>query len=81
MSAPHIPNLNTLSRGGPRSHGRGRGGLPVAGEDASQHSAFAKDEVIQKTDTDAATSRLSAVEAVYLDDPFAKLLTPGQHSR
>jgi [phosphatase 2A protein]-leucine-carboxy methyltransferase len=81
MSASHIPNLNTLRRGGPRNRGRGRGGLSVAGEDASKQSALAKDEVIQKTDTDAATSRLSAVEAGYLDDPFAKLLTPGQHSR
>jgi O-methyltransferase involved in polyketide biosynthesis len=82
MSAPHIPNLNTLRRGGLRSRGRGRGGSTVAvGENESLPSSLIKDEVIQKTDNDAATSRLSAVETGYLDDPFARLLTPGQHAR
>lgn len=82
MSAPHIPNLNTLRRGGPRSRGGGRGGpiAPISENDTAK-SSLAKDEVIQRTDNDAATSRLSAVEAGYLDDPFAKLLTPGQHAR
>ena len=50
-------------------------------ENESLPSSLPKDEVIQKTDNDAATSRLSAVETGYLDDPFARLLTPGQHAR
>lgn len=82
MSAPEIPNLSTLRRGGLRLRGKGRGDsrTTVNEHGATQHS-LAKDEVIQNTDTDAATSRLSAVEAGYLDDPFARLLTPGQHAR
>jgi [phosphatase 2A protein]-leucine-carboxy methyltransferase len=39
-----------------------------------------KDKIIQKTDFDAATSRLSAVECGYLDDPFAKLILPGGYA-
>jgi len=75
MSAPQIPNLSSLRRGGLRGRGRGRGGLS---SDAGRgRQSTSKDEVIQRTDQDAATSRLSAVEAGYLDDPFAKLLAPG----
>ena len=42
------------------------------------------DEPIRGTDTDAASSRLSAVSLGYLDDPFAPLLhktPPGSSSR
>jgi len=60
-----IPNLNTLRRG----RGRGRGSL------AGNVGRVDKDLVIRNTDCDAATSRLRAVEAGYLDDPFAKYLT------
>jgi [phosphatase 2A protein]-leucine-carboxy methyltransferase len=76
MSAPSIPNLNDLRRGGPRLRGRGRG-------DASDHhgtgasttsQAMVRDGLIRATDNDASTSRLSAVAAGYLDDPFAHLL-------
>jgi O-methyltransferase involved in polyketide biosynthesis len=63
MSASRIPNLNTL-RGGTRGRGR-----------AAPSVCKTNDEVIQATDFDAAMSRISAVEAGYLDDPFAKLLT------
>ncbi|KAK0627746.1 S-adenosyl-L-methionine-dependent methyltransferase [Immersiella caudata] len=70
MSAPSIPNLLSLrgsSRGGRgRGFGRGRGG-------SSSHSAPGHDVTIQGTDTDAALSRLSAVEIGYLDDPFAEV--------
>jgi [phosphatase 2A protein]-leucine-carboxy methyltransferase len=69
MSAPQIPNLNTLRRGGLRSRGRGGG----VGQDGRPRKDY--DEIIQNTDNDAATSRLSAVEAGYLTDPFAKLLS------
>ncbi|KAI0161130.1 leucine carboxyl methyltransferase [Hypoxylon sp. FL1284] len=69
MSAPSIPNLLSLrgSRGGSRGRGRGRG----RGGD-SQSSAPGHDSTIQGTDTDAAVSRMSAVELGYLQDPFAQ---------
>ncbi|OAQ97970.1 hypothetical protein LLEC1_00531 [Akanthomyces lecanii] len=67
MSAPSIPNLLSL-RGGRAGRGGGlrsrRGGGP--GATAAHH-----DSTIQGTDTDAAVSRLSAVDAGYLEDPYA----------
>ena len=71
MSVPQIPNLNSLRRGGLRS--RGRGGASGNVQDGPR--SVNKDDIIRNTDNDAATSRLSAVEAGYLDDPFAKLLS------
>lgn len=41
------------------------------------HKHVDHDQVVRNTDNDAATSRLSAVDAGYLEDPFARLLTPG----
>ena len=70
MSAPSIPNLNTLRRGGLK--GRGRGGVDNTSVNASR-STTSKDDIIRNTDNDAATSRLSAVEAGYLKDDFARL--------
>ncbi|GAP82959.1 putative leucine carboxyl methyltransferase 1 [Rosellinia necatrix] len=75
MPAPSIPNLLTLrgSRGGSgaRGRGRGRGGIrsPAATAAAATPSHNA---VIQGTDTDAAVSRLSAVDLGYLEDPYAR---------
>ncbi len=78
MPAPQIPNLNTLRRGdGARRGGSGRGAATRGTESSYEINSFAKDKGVQSTDHDAATSRLSAVEAGYLDDPFAKLLTRG----
>lgn len=75
MSAPSIPNLLSLrgGRGGSRGRGRasGRGGL-------AQSSQAQHDATIQGTDTDAAMSRLSAVELGYLDDPYAPYFVHGQ---
>jgi [phosphatase 2A protein]-leucine-carboxy methyltransferase len=79
MSASQIPNLNTLRRGGGRGRGRGRGG-PGDAAASNQISQVDKDKIIQGTDLDAATSRLSAVECGYLDDPFAKHILPGGHA-
>jgi len=76
MSAPQIPNLNTLRRGGPRLRARGRGDLQSA--DGASRPNVNKDEIIQKTDFDAATSRTSAVGTGYLDDLFASGLTAGE---
>lgn len=74
MSAPQIPNLNTLRRGrGPgRFRGRGDGN---ASNEARQENSAAKDKVVQQTDSDASVSRLSAVELGYLEDPYASAMT------
>ncbi|KAI1493770.1 S-adenosyl-L-methionine-dependent methyltransferase [Biscogniauxia mediterranea] len=68
MSAPSIPNLLSLrgSRGGARGRLRGRGGHPTSASSATQ------DATVQATDTDAAVSRMSAVDLGYLQDPFAQ---------
>ncbi|KUJ16708.1 LCM-domain-containing protein [Mollisia scopiformis] len=83
MSAQQIPNLLTL-RGGPRSRGgrargRGRGG-PHSGNPELQ-AQLQKDRDVQSTDTDAAVSRLSAVDLGYLHDPFASLFVNGPGTR
>ncbi|KAI5463361.1 S-adenosyl-L-methionine-dependent methyltransferase [Mariannaea sp. PMI_226] len=67
MSAPSIPNLLDSLRSGRNSRagrGRGRGG-------AHGPSSISHDATIQGTDTDAAVSRLSAVDLGYLHDPYA----------
>ncbi|KAK5314331.1 carboxy methyl transferase for protein phosphatase 2A [Exophiala xenobiotica] len=66
MSAPTIPKLTNLRKG---ARGGARGGL------SGRLSQVDKDAVVRSTDSDAASSRISAVEADYLDDPFAKHLT------
>ncbi|EXJ90201.1 hypothetical protein A1O1_03300 [Capronia coronata CBS 617.96] len=72
MSASTIPNLNTLRRG---QRGRGRGRGNAASNSGDRHTREkVQDEIIQHTDHDAAASRLSAVEAGYLEDPFARLM-------
>ncbi|KAI0100968.1 leucine carboxyl methyltransferase [Nemania sp. FL0031] len=70
MSAPSIPNLLSLrgSRGGSASRGRTRG----RGGPRSSSAAPSHDATIQGTDTDAAVSRMSAVDLGYLDDPYAR---------
>ncbi|KAF3767818.1 hypothetical protein M406DRAFT_40234 [Cryphonectria parasitica EP155] len=77
MPAPSIPNLLSLrgARGGGRGRGSrlGRGGHPVSSQ--AQH-----DTTIQGTDTDAAVSRLSAVEVGYLEDPYAPYFVQGQQA-
>jgi hypothetical protein len=79
MSASQIPNLNTLRRGGGRGRLRGRGGLGTSTTGEERHGSrgiAAQDRVVQGTDNDASVSRLSAVEIGYLEDPFARALTP-----
>ena len=76
MAAPSIPNLNTLRSG--RGRGRGRG-LGASGSSAASNPAEDKirhDKIVQQTDVDAAASRISAVEAGYLNDPYAKYFAP-----
>ena len=76
-----IPNLNALSSGrrGPRLRGR-RGPSHAGSEDAGRFNEedveIGKDRIIQQTDQDASSSRMSAVSSGYLDDPFARALFP-----
>ncbi|KAL7922352.1 S-adenosyl-L-methionine-dependent methyltransferase [Trichoderma austrokoningii] len=74
MSAPSIPNLLSLrGRGGGRGRSRGRGQGPGGGSGhGSESRNKARDATIQDTDTDAAVSRLSAVDVGYLSDPYAR---------
>lgn len=77
-----IPNLNTLraGRGGPRLRGR-RGGHATSGHDAlvSLEDAQANDKIVQQTDHDASSSRLSAIELGYLKDEYApEIAQPGE---
>ena len=44
-------------------------------------ATVAADVDVQATDTDAAISRLSAVQAGYLDDPFAEFFAKGLQPR
>ncbi|EME80901.1 uncharacterized protein MYCFIDRAFT_46445 [Pseudocercospora fijiensis CIRAD86] len=73
-----IPNLNALRSGrrGPRL--RGRRGTPGP-TDAHNEPSFgpedvekARDRIIQQTDGDASSSRMSAISMHYLDDHHAK---------
>ncbi|KAF7926840.1 uncharacterized protein EAE98_006225 [Botrytis deweyae] len=81
MSAQQIPNLLSL-RGGSRSRGRGRGqGLRDPLNPHSEISSNRKDNAIQGTDTDAAVSRLSAVNLGYLEDQFAHYFVKGSGTR
>ncbi|PPJ60085.1 hypothetical protein CBER1_07563 [Cercospora berteroae] len=75
-----IPNLNTLRTGrrGTRLRGR-RGGLPSSGTDdgsipSDEQAEQTRDRIIQQTDGDASSSRMSAVNLGYLEDPYAKQL-------
>ncbi|KIX03541.1 uncharacterized protein Z518_07094 [Rhinocladiella mackenziei CBS 650.93] len=77
MSAPSIPNLNSLRRGGLRGRGRSRGGSSVDVGPAGARRHINHDEIVQNTDNDAVASRLSAIDAGYLEDPFAAPLSTG----
>ncbi|KAI0508432.1 leucine carboxyl methyltransferase [Xylaria bambusicola] len=76
MPAPSIPNLLTLrgARGGSGARGRmrGRGGSQSSGAGAVATSMPSHDATIQGTDTDAAVSRMSAVDLGYLEDQYAR---------
>lgn len=73
MSASSIPNLNIFRRGA-RGRGRGDGESRLA-------SSRSRDDIVRRTDDDAATSRTSAVKAGYLDDPFAEHMTDDSYPR
>jgi len=78
-----IPNLRTL-RTGRRGHGlrggRSSRGAPHRDDDGDVRSVEAgRDAIIQQTDHDASSTRMSTVSLGYLDDPFAKaFLAPGE---
>ncbi|KAK8206624.1 carboxy methyl transferase for protein phosphatase 2A [Zalaria obscura] len=84
MAAPQIPNLNTLRgrtrlRGGLR--GRGRGGFGPEDPQSEEDQDAARDKIIQQTDNDASSSRMSAVALGYLDDEYARAFIQGQIPR
>ena len=81
MAAPSIPNLNSL-RGG-RGRGRGRGLSSLGGPSTRTPEAekARNDQIVQQTDEDASLSRLSAVNAGYLEDPFARLFVTSEVQR
>lgn len=81
MAATYIPNLNTLRNARGTGRGRGRLGSGSSNTTASEGDTSAKDKVVQQTDQDASVSRLSAVEAGYLDDPFAKYFVLGEEQK
>lgn len=72
-----IPNLNTLrtSRGGLRSRRGGRG-APDDGHGRESDLEAGRDKIIQQTDHDASSSRMSAIQLGYLEDEVAKHLWP-----
>jgi [phosphatase 2A protein]-leucine-carboxy methyltransferase len=76
MPAPSIPNLLTLrgTRGGQGSRGRTRG---RGGASSASASTPSRDATIQGTDTDAAVSRMSAVDLGYLKDQYARYFVQG----
>ncbi|PNS17484.1 hypothetical protein CAC42_8027 [Sphaceloma murrayae] len=82
MAAPSIPNLATLRGrgGGLRSRGRGRGS-GSAEPQSDEDRARVRDQVIQQTDNDAASSRASAVSLGYLQDPYAEIFVPSPPPR
>ncbi|KAK3901944.1 S-adenosyl-L-methionine-dependent methyltransferase [Staphylotrichum tortipilum] len=82
MSAPSIPNLLSLRSGAASGRGRGTGpGGPARRGPPGSRPGPTHDATIQATDTDAAVSRLSAVDLGYLDDPFARLFVQGPATR
>jgi len=50
-------------------------------DDPTINAASNKDRIVQQTDIDALLSRCSAVEAGYLDDPFALLFVEKESDR
>ncbi|KAG6189094.1 hypothetical protein E4U36_005690 [Claviceps purpurea] len=72
MAAPSIPHLLGL-RSGDRG-GRNR-------RNGAASTAASPDAAVQGTDTDAAVSRLSAVDLGYLDDAYARLFVTGLPTR
>ena len=73
-----------VGSGPPSSASLGRGSAPsprwdrdVDDESHELNGVAVSDQIVQRTDVDASLSRVSAVEAGYLDDPFATLFLDG----
>lgn len=88
-SIPNLNTLRAGTGGGRRLRGRRGGpGRPDASiedrtgtgtgtdirEGNDMHADLARDRIIQQTDGDASSSRMSAVALAYLDDPYAQRL-------
>ena len=83
MAAPSIPSLTGLrGRSGLRGRGRGRGRGPGQNDPESEEDkAMARDHIVQQTDGDASSSRMSAVALGYLDDEYSRAFIQGQIPR
>lgn len=84
MAAPQIPNLlSGLSRGRGRGGNQSRGPLGPRGPGETGLGISApppqrpnpQDRIVQKTDSDASDSRMSAVSLGYLNDEYAQHFT------
>jgi [phosphatase 2A protein]-leucine-carboxy methyltransferase len=77
-----IPNLNTLrtGRGRPRLRRGGRGVSSNNDGSSTVDEGASRDKIIQQTDHDASSSRMSAIELGYLQDDFAKLFWPASET-
>ena len=81
MAAPSIPNLNSLRASRGRGRGRGLSSLGGPSSRTLEEDKARNDAIVQQTDEDASVSRLSAVNAGYLKDPFAKLFVMTEEQR
>ncbi|PFH62358.1 hypothetical protein XA68_13952 [Ophiocordyceps unilateralis] len=81
MAAPSIPNLLTLRGGGKQRGFRARRGGGGGGGGSGDDGSSAADAVVQDTDSDAAVSRLSAVQMGYLSDGYAESFVSGPAPR
>src|ERR1700761_4407124 len=75
-----IPNLSTLLTGRRGSQRRGGGkALPEDDGFGEENTEDARDKIVQETDHDAGSSRMSAISLGYLEDAYAQtLFPPGQ---
>ena len=85
MSAAEIPDLRSLLHGSrpPRRGAVRAGRRPGARGQVVVDDSGGSDKIVQQTDNDASRSRVSAVDAGYLDDPFAHafLDSGGRHDQ
>jgi [phosphatase 2A protein]-leucine-carboxy methyltransferase len=84
MTTPQIPHLSNFRRRGGQGRARGRAALSgdeLKDQPSDEEKKTSQDRIVQSTDNDASVSRLSAVEAGYLTDPYAGALTTGEAAR
>lgn len=81
MASNSIPPLSTFrgERRGPRLRRGERSGSKIHDAASGEDAGSQRDQVVQQTDHDASSSRMSAIALGYLDDPFTQaFLPPGE---